>query len=108
MNKEILIKIVENISMECYDQPIKILKLEFIPDRLVGDDFDGVDKIKFTYRHEGKDELHEHEEILEDDYLDDCRAWLWEMFLDEIVKEQNRKFKYLTPLEPTPKGNKNE
>lgn len=88
MNKEILIKIVENISMECYDQPIKILKLEFIPDTLVGDDFDGVDKIKYSYKHVGKKEIHEHTEILEDDYLDDCKAWLWEMFLDEIIKEQ--------------------
>lgn len=86
--KEILKKIVENISMECYEQEIKISKLEYIPDTIEGDDFEGVNKIKFTYRHAGKDELHEYEEILEDDYLDDCRAWLWEMFLDEIVKEQ--------------------
>ena len=86
--KKILKKIVENISMECYGQEIKISKLEYIPDTIEGDDFEGVDKIKFTYRHGGKDELHEYEEILEDDYLDDCKAWLWEMFLDEIIKEQ--------------------
>lgn len=88
MNKEILIKIVENISMEWYDQPIKILKLEFIPDTLVGDDFDGVDKIKYTYKWVGKDAIHTHEEVLEDDYLDDCKEWLWEYFLIEIEKEQ--------------------
>ena len=93
MNKDILKKIVENISMECYDQEIKISKLEYIPDTIEGDDFEGVDKIKFTYRHAGKDELHEYEEILEDDYLDECKAWLWEIFLIQIEKEQEKENK---------------
>lgn len=99
--KEILIKIVKNISLDWYEQPINITKIKVIEDS-------GPDTIIFSYNHIGKDEIHEHEEILEDDYLDDCRAWLWEIFLIELGKEQNRKFKYLTPLEPTPKGNKNE
>lgn len=86
--KKILIKIMEKISIAWHDQPIKIIDLKFIPDALIYDDFNGVDTIKFTYKHVGKKEIHEHTEILEDDYLDDCRAWLWEMFLDEIVKEQ--------------------
>lgn len=89
-NKETLKKIVENISFHWRDQPIKIIDLKYIPDELIYDDFNGEDIIKFTYKHSGKDEIHEHTEILEDDYLDDCKAWLWEMFLDEIIKEQNR------------------
>lgn len=88
MNKEILKKIVEKISIAWHDQPIKVIDLKYIPDALIYDDFNGEDIIEFSYRHAGKDEIHKHTEALEDDYLDDCKAWLWEMFLDEIIKEQ--------------------
>lgn len=88
MNKDILKKIMEKISIAWHDQPIKIIDLKYIPDALIYDDFNGEDIIKYSYKHVGKKEIHEHTEILEDDYLDDCKAWLWEMFLDEIIKEQ--------------------
>lgn len=95
--KEILIKIVKNISLDWYEQPINITKIKVIEDS-------GPDTIIFSYNHIGKDEIHEHEEILEDDFLDDCRAWLWEIFLIELGKEEGREFEYLTRIKPTPKG----
>ena len=98
--KEILKKINENISLDWYEQPINITKIKVIEDI-------GPYKIIFSYNHIGKDEILEHEEILEDDYLDGCRAWLWEIFLIELGKEECRDLKYLTRIKPTPKGDKN-
>lgn len=88
MNKDMLMKIAESIEQHWNGNAIKIIKLELISDTLVGDDFDGVDKIKYTYKWVGKDAIHTHEEVLEDEYLDDCKEWLWEYFLIEIEKEQ--------------------
>lgn len=87
MNKDMLMKIAESIEQHWNGNAIKIIDINFI------EDCGGEDKIKYTYKDVGKDVIHSHEEILEDEYLDDCKEWLWEYFLIEIEKEQEKENK---------------